>query len=437
MSRCHFWNFLTDANGSPIESADISIYLAGTEVAANIYTNEFGTNVVSQTPQTKTNALGYFEFWIADSADSKAGYSNNQKFKLVANRIGVADIMIDYVDILCSVLPVDPTSDNTVANKTVSNSMAKAWNSLLIYQGMAIGKPGDASINSDEMNKFVSNNLIARWQEHRKMNFNSNISFTSILSESDLLPWEDKELFPDLYGAHGILEVQVDGVDRSDTIKNRLVSNALANKWEEHVDYSFEKHDISAPNFNEATPHGLHRVNFSIPPFNLEDPLAPYELVKEYNQYNKLVSNRLVREIMYEADIKVSLTARKVKSTDWNQSGFENNIWVYTIMHNLNTKFIGVECFRKIDRINPYTGALEVIDTVFSPEDIFIMSNNEIEIHSSRHDDCYITVWGRKDLEKAMNEDSSVGGGSGNTSQYRLILQSNIPTAQVQILGGN
>ena len=435
MSRTHFWSFLQDKTGLPIESATISIFLAGTEEPANIYTHEFGGSAVKTTPQLKTNSLGYFEFWIADSSDTKAGYQNSQKFKIVGNRTGIADIMIDYIDILSSILPVDPTSDDKTANKAVSNSMAKTWNSLLIYQGMPIGRPGDSTINSDEMNKFVSNNLIARWQDHRKMNFNKNISFLDISTESALLPWEDKEHYPTLFGAHGILEVQTNGTDRSDTIKNRLVSNALANAWDEHSKYSFWQHDISAPDFNEASAHDLKRVNFSIPPFNLADPNAPHELVKEYNQYNKLVSNRLIRELMYDSEIKVSLISRKISSTDWQQSNYEKNIWVYYLAHNLNTKFIGLECFRKIERINPETGALEFIDNIFSPEDIFITSENTIEIHSSRHDECYVTVWGRKDLEKAMNEDSAVGGGSGNTNKFRILLKTNMQNAKVQISG--
>lgn len=433
MARTHFWSFLTDSNGTPLEQADVTIYLAGTEEIASIYTGEFSTIPIKSSPHLKTNSLGYFEFWIADSSDERAGYANTQKFKIVAKRVGIADLMIDYIDILAAILPVDPSSDNTIPNKAISNAMAKQWNSLLVYQGMPIGRPGDSSIPSDDRNKFVSNNMIALWQNHRKMCFNDNIPVSPNLEEGAKLPWEDMEMYPSIYGAHGIQTVSIDGIDRSDTTKNKLVSNYIASGWEEHKTYSFKDHDISEPGYSLPTAHGLYRADISIPPFDLDDPNAPFELVREYNQYNKLVSNRLMREILYESEIKVSLTARKISKADWNTSEYEQGIYYYKINHNLNTRFIGLQCFRKIERINPETGVIDILDSMYSPEDVFIINDNEIEIHSNIDAETFVTIWGRRDLKRAMNEESNVGGGSGATSKFRLIFDVNVPGAQVRI----
>ena len=436
MARIHWFSFMQDATGLPIEGADVSIFLAGTNVPAEIYTGEIGGLPISEDPQLKTNALGFFEFWIADSSDAH-GYSNSQKFKIVASRVGVSDIMIDYVDILCSIQPVDFNSDDDTMNKAISNRLAKRWNDVATgaagFEIFGISEV-DTSIPSSEKNKLVSNDLVRLWQDHRKMNFNENISIP-ILNEEDMLPWEDLERYPDLYGAHGLQVVQVSGIDRSDTVKNKLVSNALANKWEEHVNYSFKEHDISAPDFNETTPHGLRRANFAVPTFNLEDPNAPFELVKEYNDYNKLVSNRLIRELMYDSEIKASVTVRFVSSNDWRPSMYEKDIWTYSVVHNLNTKFVGVSMFRKLSRVSPSTGAIEVVDNMFSPEDVFLLSNDMIEIHSSRHDDSYVIVWGRKDLLKAMNETSEVSMGTGQTNKYRIIFRTDAIGGTVKFSG--
>jgi hypothetical protein len=129
-----------------------------------------------------------------------------------------------------------------------------------------------------------------------------------------------------------------------------------------------------------------------VPPFDLEDPNAPFDKVKEYNQYNKLVSNRLIRELMYDSEIKVSITVRKVPKDDWQPSMYENNIYVYRVVHNLNTRFIDLACMKKVERISPSTGAIEYIDNLFSPEDVFVISSNIIEVHVAKADDCYITV---------------------------------------------
>jgi hypothetical protein len=62
MTRVHYFSFIADDNGQPIPGVEVSIFLAGTIIPANIYSNEFGGNVISEAPQLITNEKGYFEF---------------------------------------------------------------------------------------------------------------------------------------------------------------------------------------------------------------------------------------------------------------------------------------------------------------------------------------------------------------------------------------
>ena len=126
MARYHYWQFLVNQEGQPINAADINIYLAGTTTAANIYTSELGAAYTNTAPQATTNELGYFEFWIGDEAETY-GYTKTQKFKIDWERTGVAAGNIDYVDVFPLIVAVDETSSNVVKNKTVSNLLAKGW----------------------------------------------------------------------------------------------------------------------------------------------------------------------------------------------------------------------------------------------------------------------------------------------------------------------
>lgn len=62
MARYHYWQFLVNQEGQPINAADINVYLAGTTTPANVYTSETGTAYTNTLPQASTNELGYFEF---------------------------------------------------------------------------------------------------------------------------------------------------------------------------------------------------------------------------------------------------------------------------------------------------------------------------------------------------------------------------------------
>ncbi len=99
MARIHFWSYMLNEEGQPLQGADVTVMLAGTIVPADIYLQEAGGASTDVAPQLVTNSEGYFEFWIGDVSEI-AGYATPQKFKLVWEKAGVSSGLIDFIDIL-------------------------------------------------------------------------------------------------------------------------------------------------------------------------------------------------------------------------------------------------------------------------------------------------------------------------------------------------
>lgn len=223
MARVHFWQFLVNEEGQPIENADISVYLSSSVSAANVYDREYGGTPITTVPQTTTDTNGYFEFWIADSDDTTYGYANDTKFKLTWDKTGVAAGSINYVDILPNVnvgFPVDETDTNSTKDKFVSNRLAKGWEDHKNYNlttvdisGNQIYPPGPNAHGivrmikgqADELeNKLIANADSYRWDSHREW------YFSAISSAA---------------GPHGI--EPFDPSDTGNNTFNRLVSNQV------------------------------------------------------------------------------------------------------------------------------------------------------------------------------------------------------------------
>ena len=110
--KIHYWSFLLNEEGQPIENAEVWVYLAGTTVAADLYASESGSYSSPGEPyqltfnsyeeglqNIVTDANGYFEFWIGD-ASVPNGYTTEQKFKLKWYKAGITEGMIDNINIL-------------------------------------------------------------------------------------------------------------------------------------------------------------------------------------------------------------------------------------------------------------------------------------------------------------------------------------------------
>jgi len=99
MARVHFWSFLVDEEGRPIQGANIDVYLAASTSPAFVYDSETALIASNTVPQTTTNHEGYFEFWVGDVSES-FGYSTPQKFRIEWTKTGLAEGFIEYLDIL-------------------------------------------------------------------------------------------------------------------------------------------------------------------------------------------------------------------------------------------------------------------------------------------------------------------------------------------------
>jgi len=224
MARKHYWQFLVTDEGVPVENAQISVYLAGTNDPVWIYTDEFSIRGTAIVPQTISSLKGYFEFWIADESDTSHGYDISTKFKIAWSATGVSSGYIDHVDIFSTFIQkVDVTDDSDLINKMISNSLAKGWEShknSVIVDGEIHGISSVNTDSSDDViNKLISNYQGHTWELHSRTMYNGDVS-TAI---SPNLPTS----------VHGIEQV-----DLSDTVsitKNKLVSNQMARLWNDHA----------------------------------------------------------------------------------------------------------------------------------------------------------------------------------------------------------
>ncbi len=252
MARVHFWQFLINEIGEPIEGANVSIYLAGTETPARVYTDEFSGNVVTESPQLTTLSNGFFQAWIGDNAESH-GYSTTQKFKVVWDKVGISHGEIDYVDIFPAIKyiePVNETDQNSIVkDKTISNQLAYYWEDHINYNVIDHGLPVhgldlvNTSLLDETPNKLLNNKLAWDWHQHR-------ISTVQTYHPSGGTP-------------HGIEEVDILS---NTTLINKLVSNDIINTIKgnittndyniHHVDFQqvYDQTDISGDASFEMSP---------------------------------------------------------------------------------------------------------------------------------------------------------------------------------------
>lgn len=125
MARIHFWSYLLNEEGQPLQGADVTVNLAGTDVPADIYLQEAGGSSTDIAPQLQTNSEGYFEFWIGD-VNEIAGYATPQKFKLVWEKLGVSTGQIDFIDIL----PNAPRFFNTTTTLWTSGASGYFYDAI-------------------------------------------------------------------------------------------------------------------------------------------------------------------------------------------------------------------------------------------------------------------------------------------------------------------
>ena len=205
--RAHYWQFLINTEGQPIQDANISVYIANTTIPASIYQSEYGGSIVPTIPQFSTTPEGYFEFWV-DTSD----YAGDTKFKIAWEKTGISTGFIDFVDVFYT-MAVDETDVDILKNKTLSNFLAYKWEEHRLHNDIIddvtsvhnIHSVDESDTDSDK-NKLISNNLAKIWDDH--------------LTD------------PAVSGAHGLEPVDENNINAD---YNKLLSNSIAKRWEDHV----------------------------------------------------------------------------------------------------------------------------------------------------------------------------------------------------------
>ena len=321
MARFHWWSFLVNEQGQPIENADVSIYLAGTTDATNIYTEEYAGNPVSSTPQIKTLQNGYFEFWLPDINDPY-GYSPGQKFKIYWKKTGLEEGTIDYIDIFPPVLPVNELDNSADRNKSVSNLLAYQWEQHRLnnsYEVHGIEKVDLNDEDDEEVNKLVSNPLSIKWDNH---------------SEYDILGDEP----------HNIKRLDLSKSADNPYLYDRVISYHQGQKWNTHSEKLYTQ-----------SPHNIKQVDE-------EDS----DTIK-----NKLVSNNIIRTALYE---KASKVTEVINPSGWVLKS--DGSYEVTISHDMQLDFPSVQLW-DIDE-----GEIFYPEKIISMDEFNIRIVNNENVHS-------------------------------------------------------
>lgn len=170
MARIHYWQYIVDSEGRPLENVNIRFYLADNPAEeAEIFTHpQLGASTDTSTADTKTNGDGFFEFWIGDEFEPFGGYESTQQFKLTWDRAGILLGHINYVDIFPPVLKVDETDNFSATkdnkNKLISNALGYKWDthtdSVVPTTEPHDLKAVDITDNNPAFNRLVSNSLM-------------------------------------------------------------------------------------------------------------------------------------------------------------------------------------------------------------------------------------------------------------------------------------
>ena len=169
MARVHYWQYILDEEGRPLENVDIRFYLNDSPtVEAEIFTHPtLGVSTTSSEAEIKTDGNGFFEFWLGDEFESISGYTSDQKFRLTWNRAGIYSGYINDIDVFPPIFTVDEADNVSVSkddkNKVISNALAYKWDNH-VNSGVE-GTPHDfdqvdTTSKDTTKNKLVSNALI-------------------------------------------------------------------------------------------------------------------------------------------------------------------------------------------------------------------------------------------------------------------------------------
>ena len=113
MARIHYWQYIVDDQGRPLQDVNIRLYLSDNPTQeADIFTHHaLGAPTTTSIALLKTNGDGFFELWVGDEFENVGGYVSTQKFKLVWQRAGIQIGSISNIDVYPPVFKVDETDN--------------------------------------------------------------------------------------------------------------------------------------------------------------------------------------------------------------------------------------------------------------------------------------------------------------------------------------
>jgi len=172
MARLHYWQYIVDEDGRPINEVEIRFYFASTETEASIYANPtVGHQTTTSAINLLSNGDGYFEFWVGDKWELNGGYENTQRFKVTWYKAGISQGEINDIDIFPPLYEVDETSagqspaaEAVRRNKLISNRLAYQWEGHVAEIVPSASPHGIEPVivcdTDDNYNKVISNKLM-------------------------------------------------------------------------------------------------------------------------------------------------------------------------------------------------------------------------------------------------------------------------------------
>jgi hypothetical protein len=156
--RYKYQGVWTDGNGRRVDSAIVSVYLAGTTTPADVYAASSGGSSVNS---VTTDSSGAYEFWVEDS-----DYNATQKFKITFSKADFQTKTIDSIDIIGTLIKVD-----TMAQLRLSEGESNQGAMLLGYYAAGDGGGGQfywdaSSTDTDDGGTIIQSTGIAtgRWK---------------------------------------------------------------------------------------------------------------------------------------------------------------------------------------------------------------------------------------------------------------------------------
>lgn len=170
MARIHFWQYIINDEGEPLENVNVRIYKSDSPTSeANIFTHPVaGSATSSTTAALSTDGNGFFECWFGDVNEGSSGYSSTQRFNVTWNRAGMGDGYINNVNVYPNtfrvVLTDNVSADKDVRNKLISNQYGYNWethrNTAASTQTVHGMEAVDETDTDTTFNKLVNNSLV-------------------------------------------------------------------------------------------------------------------------------------------------------------------------------------------------------------------------------------------------------------------------------------